>query len=36
MQQIPRELSKKLKMFSQFFTVFLKSKFNFGHWEKKR
>ena len=35
MQQIPRELSKKLKMFSQFFTVFLKSKFNFGHWEKK-
>ena len=29
------ELSKKLKMFSQFFTAFLKTKFNFGHCEKK-
>ena len=29
------QLSQKLKMFSQFFTEFLKSTFNFKHFEKK-
>ena len=35
MQPIPRQLSKKLKMFSQFFTSFLKSTFHLQHCEKK-
>ena len=29
-------LSKKLKGFSQFFTAFVKSAFNFEHFGKKR
>ena len=29
------ELSRKLKIFSQFFTEFLKSTFNFDHAEQK-
>ena len=28
-------ISKKLKMFSQFCTAFLKSRFSFGHFEEK-
>ena len=35
MQPIPRQLSKKLKMFSQFFTSFLESTFHLQHCEKK-
>ena len=30
-----KQLSKKLKMFYQFFTGFLKSKFNFEHFQIK-
>ena len=33
-QPIQMKLSKKLKVFSQFFTVFLKSTFNFKHFEE--
>ena len=33
MQPIQMHLSKKLKMFSQNFTAFLKSTFNFEHCE---
>ena len=29
------QLFKKLKIFSQFFAVYLKRKWNFGHLEKK-
>ena len=36
MQPIPRILSKKLKMFSQFFTAFPKSTFNFEHFGGKK
>ena len=32
---MPRQLSKKLKTFFQFFTAFLKSRFKFKHCEKK-
>ena len=34
-QPIQMQLSKKLKNFSRLFTAFLKSKFNFEHFEKK-
>ena len=34
-QTIPRQLSKKLKMFSQFRTAFMKFILNFEHFEKK-
>ena len=33
-QPIQMKLSKKLKVFSQFFNVFLKSTFNFEHFEE--
>ena len=36
MQPIPRILSEKIKIFSQFFAAFLKSIFNFEHCEKKK
>ena len=30
------KLSEKLKIFSPFFTAFLKSTFNFNHFQKKK
>ena len=33
-QPIPRQLSKKVKMFDKFCTSFVKSTFNFEHCEK--
>ena len=35
MEPIQMHLSKKLKVFFQFFTAFLKSAFNFEHFGKK-
>ena len=35
MQPIPRILSEKIKIFSQFFAAFLKSTYNFEQCEKK-
>ena len=35
MQPIPMVLSQKVKMFSQFFPAFSKSKLNFEHFQKK-
>ena len=35
MQPIQMQLSKKPKFFSQFYTAFHKSTFNFEHFEKK-
>ena len=35
MQPIKIQLSKKLKVFSEIITEFLKSSFNFDHFEKK-
>ena len=32
---IPKQLSKKLKIFTDLFTAFLKSTFNFEHCEEK-
>ena len=36
MQPIPRILSEKIKIFSQFFAAFLKSTNNFEQCEKKK
>ena len=35
MQPIHRQLSQKLKTFSQFFSAFSKSSLNFEHFQKK-